>query len=89
MIIEDIDKQSLKSCCATRVQEAEIAALFDLVFKNQQEINDRVQCIQRAIALLCATFHDFKAERFEDVTEIKQLLSELLRKKTWIPREAV
>lgn len=61
----------------------EISDVFDLL----KDTYDRVQCLQRAIAAICASHHDFKAEYSEDMAEVKRALQELRRNKIWIPRE--
>jgi hypothetical protein len=61
----------------------EISAVFDLL----KETDDKVQCLQRAIVVMCEGFHDFRAEYLEDIAEIKQQLHELRRNKVWVSRE--
>jgi hypothetical protein len=58
--------------------------LYDLL----KEIFDRVQCLQRAIVVMCKGYHDFKAEYAEDIAELKRALQDL-RNKVWLAREAV
>lgn len=61
----------------------EISTVLDLL----KETYDRVQCLHRAVVVMCAGHHDFKAEYTEDITEVKRALQELRRNKIWIPRE--
>jgi hypothetical protein len=61
--------------------------LFKLILKKQDETEDKIQCLQRAMAMLCGQVSDFKAEHYEDSAELKQRLDDLSRNKVWIPRE--
>jgi hypothetical protein len=54
-----------------QLKEAKICDSFDLILKNQSQIIDRIECLQRTIAAMCAAYHDFKSEYLEDVAEIK------------------
>jgi hypothetical protein len=63
----------------------DISTVFDL-FK---ETFDRVQCLQRAILVMCEGHHDFKTEYARDMTELKRKLQDLGRNKVWIPRERI
>jgi hypothetical protein len=53
------------------------------------ELSDRIDCLQRAMAMLCAQFLDFKAESLEDNAELKRMLHELRKNKVWIERGRV
>jgi hypothetical protein len=63
----------------------EISAVYDLL----KETYNRVQCLQRAIVMMCAAYRDFRAEYSEDITEVKRQLNELRRNKVWILKEGV
>jgi hypothetical protein len=63
--------------------------LFKLILKNQQETDDKVECLQRAVTIICSNQSDFKAEYSEDIAEVKRQLQELRKNKVWIPREEV
>ena len=87
MIIEDNNKESLKSCCNGIIRNAEIFALIQLLLKNQKETVDNVHSIQKAVAGLREQVQDSRAEHCEDNAEIKRLLQELRRNNVWLPRE--
>lgn len=57
--------------------------------KKLSELLDKIDCLQKAVASMCAAYHDFRAEYSEDITEIKLQLHELRRNKVSLPREAV
>ncbi|MFL6423061.1 MAG: hypothetical protein ACJ71R_05675 [Nitrososphaeraceae archaeon] len=59
------------------------------IYQKIPEIFDKVDCLQRAVAAMCAAYHDFRAEYSEDITEVKRQLHELRSNKVWIPRERV
>jgi hypothetical protein len=61
----------------------------DLVSISQKlcEIFDKVDCLQRAVALVSGQQSDFKAEYAEDMTEVKRVLHELRHNKVWFPTE--
>jgi hypothetical protein len=61
----------------------ENSAVFDLL----RETYDHINCLQRAVAVMCEGFHDFRAEYAEDITEVKWQLQELRKNKVWFPRE--
>ena len=58
------------------------------MLKNQRETHDRIECLQRAMATMCAAYHDFRAEYLEDIAEVKRALHELRRNKVWVARES-
>jgi hypothetical protein len=62
---------------------------LDLEAKKFYELFDKIECLQRAVAAMCAAYHDFTAGYSEDITEVKRQLHELRRNKVWIPRERV
>jgi hypothetical protein len=62
---------------------ADISAVFDLL----REVFDRVQCLQRAIVVMCEGRCDFKAEYAEDIAELKCKLQDLGRNKVWVARD--
>jgi hypothetical protein len=64
-----------------------ILAVFKSIFQILQETNDKVECLQRAVAISCESQSDFRAEYAEDIAEVKRLLQELRRNKVWISRE--
>src|SRR5690349_9299171 len=64
---------------------ADISAVFDLL----REVFDRVQCLQRAIVVMCEGHRGFKAEYVEDMAELKRKLQDLGTNKVWIPRERI
>jgi hypothetical protein len=57
------------------------------IHKKFSEIHDKVDCLQRAIAMVCGQQSDFRAEYAEDITEIKRQLHELRRNKVWLAQE--
>jgi peptidoglycan hydrolase CwlO-like protein len=57
--------------------------LFKLILKNQQETDDKVESLQKAIAGLRKQVEDLGAEHTEDNVELKRLLREV----RWISRE--
>ena len=87
MIEDNTNEASLKSYCTANIQTAEISALLELFLKNQQETNDNVHSLQKAVAGLREQLQDFRVEHVEDNTETKRQLSELRKNKAWISRE--
>jgi hypothetical protein len=84
LTIKDISNDSVESYLAGD-RTVDISAVFDLL----KEIFDHVQCLQRAIVVMCEGDRDFKAEYAEDMAELKRAVHELRRNKVWIPRESV
>jgi predicted transcriptional regulator len=73
----------LKAC-----ENTEISALIHLVLKSQQETNENVHSLQKAVASLREQVQDL-AEHCKDNAEVKRLLLEFRRSKVWLSREAV
>jgi hypothetical protein len=62
-------------------------AVFKSILQILHETQDKVECLQRVVAVSCESQSDFKAEYAEDIAEVKRLLQDLRRNKVWIPRE--
>jgi hypothetical protein len=57
------------------------------MLQKQQEIDNKVECLQRALAGLREQVEDFRAEQSEDLVEVRYRLQELGRNKVWMPKE--
>jgi hypothetical protein len=78
MSIEDNHNDRIKHSC-------EIFTLLPILEKNQNEIADKLECLQRAVAASCRFQADFKAEYEEYMAELKRRIWEL----RWISKEGV
>jgi hypothetical protein len=54
-----------------------------------EELLDKTECVQKAIAAMRSDTQDFRVEYSEDISEVKRALHELRRNITWISRERV
>ncbi len=84
LTIKDISKGSTESY-PTSDEPADVSVVFELL----RETFDRVQCLQRAILVMCEGHHDFKTEHARDMAELKRKLQDLGRNKVWIPMERI
>lgn len=58
-----------------------------LIVQKLSEIFDKVDCLQRAVALVCGQTSDFKAQCTEDMTELKRILQDFQRNEIRLCRE--
>jgi phage shock protein A len=54
-----------------------------------EELLDKTECVQKAIAAMRSDIQDFRAEYSEDMAEVKRELRQLRSNKVWIPRKRV
>jgi hypothetical protein len=71
---------------AMNVKEGNNYRQDKLIVQKLSEIFDKVDCLQRAVALLCGQTGDLKAEYTEDMTDLKRILQDLQRNKVWACR---
>ena len=71
------------------IVDCTISPTTTTIYQILSEILDKVDCLQRAVAMVSGQHSDFKAEYSEDMAEVNRQLSELRRNKVWLLRERI
>lgn len=78
----------MESSTAARIKACyAFFALVERFSQKLEEIDDKLQCLQRAVAASCACQGNFKAEHAEDIAEVKRKLDDIRRSQLWFARE--